>query len=149
MAIAFTIGLSVLFLVGSFGWSVVFPIVNQVLPERLFDVSTYVGAITSALLNVLVFTLLYRMLPNAKLHWNDVMLGAIVAGILWEIAKHGFLLFVSNYLTLSNLVYGSMTAIIAFLTWAYISMLIFLYGAHLNVRYRRRRLRLPPGAKQR
>ena len=149
LAIAFTLGLSALFLVGSFGWSVVVPILNQVLPERLIDVSTYIGAIASALLSVLVFTLLYRMLPNARLKWIDVMLGAIVAGILWEIAKHGFLLFVSNYLTLSNLVYGSMTAIIAFLTWAYISMLIFLYGAHVNVRYRRRRLGRPPTVRRR
>jgi uncharacterized BrkB/YihY/UPF0761 family membrane protein len=33
------------------------------------------------------------------------------------------------------LVYGSVTAIIAFLTWAYLSGLIFLFGAYLSVSY--------------
>jgi uncharacterized BrkB/YihY/UPF0761 family membrane protein len=36
---------------------------------------------------------------------------------------------------MSNLVYGSVAAIIAFLTWAYLSGLIFLFGAFLSVAY--------------
>ena len=148
LAIIFTIAISILLLIGSFTWSVVVPILNRALPDRLIDVSAYVGVMGSAFLSVVVFTLLYRMLPHARLEWVDVVLGAVIAGALWEVAKHGFLFFVTNYLTLSNLVYGSMTAIIAFLTWAYISMLIFLYGAHVNVRYRRRRLERPATASQ-
>ena len=148
LAIIFTIAISILLLIGSFTWSVVVPILNRALPDRLIDVSAYVGVMGSAFLSVVVFTLLYRMLPHARLEWVDVVLGAVIAGALWEVAKHGFLFFVTNYLTISNLVYGSMTAIIAFLTWAYISMLIFLYGAHVNVRYRRRRLERPATASQ-
>ena len=140
LAIIFTIGISILLMIGSFAWSVVVPILDQAMPARLIDVAAYVGIVGSALLSATVFTLLYKMLPHARLEWSDVMLGAVLAGVLWEVAKHGFLFFVTNYLTLSNLIYGSMTAIIAFLTWAYISMLIFLYGAHVNVHYRRRRL---------
>ena len=79
------------------------------------------------------------MLPHAKLSWQDVIVGAFAAGLLWELAKYVFLFFVTNYLTLSNLVYGSLTAIIGFLTWAYLSSLIFLFGAHVNLRYKQRR----------
>jgi uncharacterized BrkB/YihY/UPF0761 family membrane protein len=43
------------------------------------------------------------------------------------------------YLSVSNLVYGSVTAIIAILTWAYLSGLIFLFGAYLSVSYCRQR----------
>jgi len=145
LAIVSTLGISILLLIGSFGWSIVAPMLTQALPDRLIDIYAYVGAMGSALLSVCVFSLLYKMLPHTRLEWSDVLLGAIISGILWEIAKHAFLFFVTNYLTLSNLVYGSMTTIIAFLTWAYISMLIFLYGAHVNVHYRRRRLRQPEG----
>jgi uncharacterized BrkB/YihY/UPF0761 family membrane protein len=45
------------------------------------------------------------------------------------------LFFVSTYITASNLVYGSVAAIIAILTWAYLSGLIFLFGAYLSVSY--------------
>jgi len=49
------------------------------------------------------------------------------------------LFFVSTYISVSNLVYGSVTAIIAILTWAYLSCLIFLFGAYLNVSYYQQR----------
>ncbi|HQX02104.1 MAG TPA: hypothetical protein PLQ94_08335, partial [Anaerolineales bacterium] len=43
--------------------------------------------------------------------------------------------FVTSYISASNLVYGSVAAIIAILTWAYLSGLIFLFGAYLSVAY--------------
>jgi len=55
--------------------------------------------------------------------------------LLWELAKKAFLAFVTTYLSISNLVYGSVTAIIAFLLWVYISGLIFIFGASLSVIY--------------
>jgi uncharacterized BrkB/YihY/UPF0761 family membrane protein len=58
-----------------------------------------------------------------------------MAGFLWELAKKAFLSFVATYISVSNLVYGSVTAIIAFLVWAYLSSLIFLFGAYLSVFY--------------
>jgi uncharacterized BrkB/YihY/UPF0761 family membrane protein len=57
------------------------------------------------------------------------------AGLLWEFAKKAFLFFISSYLSVSNLVYGSVAAIIAFLLWAYLSGLIFLFGAFLSVSF--------------
>jgi membrane protein len=61
-----------------------------------------------------------------------VLPGAILAGILWQTAKYLFLHFVSNYLSRSNLIYGSVGTIVAFLTWTYLSSLILLFGAYLN-----------------
>ena len=57
------------------------------------------------------------------------------AGFLWELAKKTFLSLVSTYISVSNLVYGSVAAMIAFLAWAYLSGLIFLFGAYLSVAY--------------
>jgi membrane protein len=140
MAVGATLGVSILLLIGSFAWSVAVPVVNRLLPETIIEISPYLGVFGSVIVSALLFLVLYRMLPHAKLTWGDVVVGAIVAGVLWEIAKHIFFYFVSNFLTSSNLVYGSLTTIIAFLTWAYVSMLIFLFGGHVNERYRRLRL---------
>ena len=72
------------------------------------------------------------MLPHGASTWREILPGAIGAGLLWELAKKAFLFFVSTYISVSNLVYGSVAAIIAFLAWAYLSGLIFLFGALLS-----------------
>ena len=45
--------------------------------------------------------------------------------------------FITGYISVSNLIYGSVAAILAFLLWAYLSGLIFLFGAFLIVSYYR------------
>jgi membrane protein len=87
------------------------------------------------LLNIALFMVLYIMLPHGTATWREILPGAIGAGLLWELAKKAFLSFVSTYISTSNLVYGSVAAIIAFLAWAHISGLIFLFGAYLSVAY--------------
>lgn len=86
-------------------------------------------------LDVALFVALYMMLPHGISTWREILPGALGAGFLWELAKKAFLSFVSTYISVSNLVYGSVTAIIAFLAWAYLSGLIFLFGAYLSVSY--------------
>ena len=71
------------------------------------------------LLDIALFMLLYIMLPHGASTWREILPGAIGAGLLWELAKKAFLFFISTYISVSNLVYGSVAAIIAFLTWAY------------------------------
>ncbi|MBI5932139.1 MAG: YihY/virulence factor BrkB family protein [Chloroflexi bacterium] len=86
-------------------------------------------------LDIALFMALYMILPHGASTWREILPGAIGAGILWEFAKILFLSFVSSYITISNLVYGSVAAIIAFLVWAYLSSIIFLFGAYLSVSY--------------
>jgi len=91
---------------------------------------------------------LYLILPHAASGWREILPGAMGAGLLWELAKKAFLLFVSTYMSVSNLVYGSVAAVVAVMSWAYLSGLIFLFGAYLSVAYSRhsRRRREAAGA---
>jgi membrane protein len=93
----------------------------------------------AVLLNVALFMVLYLLLPHAASGWREILPGAIAAGMLWELAKRAFLFFISTYITISNLIYGSVAAIIAILTWAYLSSLILLFGAYLSVSYYQKR----------
>lgn len=108
---------------------------QTLLPDQLVQIVRSVRVGLVLFLDVVLFMLLYLMLPHGDATWREVLPGAITAGFLWELAKSTFLLFVSTYLATSNLVYGSVAAVIAFLTWAYLSGLIFLFGAYLNVAY--------------
>jgi YihY family inner membrane protein len=148
LAIIITLGISVVLWIGTFAWSIAAPLASSLLPDRLVNLSPYLSDVGTAILSIVVFGSLYYMLPHAKMRWPDVLLGAVVAGLLWEVAKRVFILLVTNYLTLSNLVYGSVTTIIAFLAWAYASSLIFLLGGYVNVRYRRRRQAQQAAAQQ-
>jgi membrane protein len=93
------------------------------------------GLVLAVILDVAFFLVLYWMLPHAASSWRGILPGAIGAGLLWELAKKAFIYFVTLYITVSNLVYGSVAVFIALLTWAYLSSWIFLFGTHLNVAY--------------
>ena len=105
------------------------------LPDQIIQIGGGISFIVAILLDVALFMVLYIMLPHGASTWREILPGAIGAGLLWEFAKKTFLFFVSTYISVSNLVYGSVAAIIAFLAWAYLSGLIFLFGAYLSVSY--------------
>jgi membrane protein len=105
------------------------------LPTQVLPLWGGIGFVVAILLDVALFMVLYIFLPRGASTWREVFPGAIAAGLLWELAKKAFLFFVSTYVSLTNLVYGSVAAIIAILTWAYLSGLIFLFGAYFSVAY--------------
>jgi membrane protein len=105
------------------------------LPVEFIRIEGGITYIVAILLDIALFMLLYLLLPHASAGWREILPGAIGAGLLWELAKKAFLFFVANYISVSNLVYGSVAAIIALMTWGYLSALIFLFGAYLSVSY--------------
>jgi membrane protein len=104
-------------------------------PAPAISMGGIVSLVLSILLDIALFMVVYMMFPHGASTWREILPGAIGAGLLWELAKKTFLFFVSTYISASNPVYGSVTAIIAILTWAYLSGFIFLFGVYLSVSY--------------
>ena len=140
-------GLSILFVLGFVGpilflASFVSSMITNLLtwmPALNLPIGDGISFVVSILLDISFFLVLYVLLPHADSTWREILPGAIGAGLLWELAKKAFLLFVSTYISISNLVYGSVAAIFAILTWAYLSGIIFLFGAYLSVFYYRQK----------
>ena len=86
--------------------------------------------ITGVLVTVLLFALIYRFMPNSDVKLRDALPGAILAGLLWEAAKYGFAQSL-HYFHYDQL-YGPVGAVVALLTWGYLSSLIMLFGAQLT-----------------
>jgi membrane protein len=107
------------------------------LPGLIIPFGGGIGFVVAILLDVALFMVLYILLPHGTSTWREILPGALGAGLFWELAKKIFLFFVSTYISISNLVYGSVAAIIAFLGWAYLSGLIFLFGGYLSASYYR------------
>jgi len=105
------------------------------LPIPIISMGGGVSLILAIVLDVALFMVLYMMLPHGTSTWREILPGALGAGFLWELAKKAFLSLVSTYIAVSNQVYGSVAALLAFLAWAYLSGLIFLFGAYLSVAY--------------
>ena len=87
--------------------------------------------VVSVLVTVALFTLIYRVMPNGRVTLRDSIPGAVVAGLLWEVSKYVFAssLHYFHY----DQIYGSVGAVVAVLTWSYVSSLILLFGAQLSV----------------
>ena len=81
-------------------------------------------------LSTLTFLVVYRYLPNIKLPWSNVVVGAATAGLLFEGIKQAFFWYLQTFARY-QLVYGSLTGIIVFLLWMYLSSAILLFGTAL------------------
>jgi membrane protein len=89
-----------------------------------------VFAAGSYLITVALFVLIYRFMPRSEVTWRDTLPGAFLAGLLWELAKYIFA-WSLNYFHYDQ-IYGSVGAVVAVLTWSYVSSLILLFGAQLT-----------------
>ena len=92
---------------------------------------------------------LYQVVPNCRVRWRHAISGALVAAVLFELARKGFALYVQGVANYRE-VYGALAAIPIFLIWVYLSWVIVLLGAILAAslhafEYRRADELLPPG----
>jgi membrane protein len=79
-----------------------------------------------------VIALVYRYAPNRpKAKWAWLTPGSIIATLLWIAATLGFGFYVTNFGSY-NATYGSLGAVVVFLTWLYLTAYILLMGGELN-----------------
>ena len=87
---------------------------------------------------IFVVGLVFYFVPNAKVRFRDVWVGAVLTGLLWR----GALALFSNYvrdLSRFNMLHGSIATVIVFLLWIYVSAVILLYGVEVTAAYARLR----------
>jgi membrane protein len=95
----------------------------------------------TTLLFIGVVGLIFYFVPNAKVRFRDVWVGAVVTGLAWRAALLGFSWYVRD-LTRFSKMHGSIAAVVVFLIWIYISAVLLLYGVEVtaaNARLRRHR----------
>ena len=85
-----------------------------------------------------MFLLVYKFMPNTSTYWRYLWPGAMVAAVLFELAKNLFVFYLSRFPNLEN-VYGALTPVIVLSLWTYLSGLILIFGAELSSEYGRLR----------
>jgi membrane protein len=81
----------------------------------------------------MLFALMFKILPDAKIRWKHVWLGSLVTGILFTIGKT----LLALYFIMANpaSVYGVAGTIILILLWVSYSSMILFFGAEFTATY--------------
>jgi membrane protein len=80
--------------------------------------------------SILIFFLIYWLLPNGHVPARAVFPAAVVTGLLWEVAKYGYILALP-WLNFQE-VYGPFSISVTLMFWAFLSGLLLLGGAYLS-----------------
>ncbi len=89
----------------------------------------------SFILITLLFALIYRLLPDVRLHRRDVLLGAVATSLLFVVGKTAIGFYLGRASVASA--YGAAGSLVVVLLWVYYSSLIFFFGAELTWVYSR------------
>ncbi len=90
----------------------------------------------ATILLMLCVALLFYFIPNTKVRFRDVWPGAILVGLLWRVAFSLFSWYAADLATW-NVIHGSIAAVVVFLLWIYVSVVILLYGTEMTASYAR------------
>ena len=107
--------------------------INQYFSDLAYYLLWFVNTFISGAIITTLFALIYMVLPNAKIKWRSVWVGALLTTILFFFGKY----LISLYLNTSNFTesYGAAGSLVALLAWVYYSVLILLFGAEFTCSY--------------
>ncbi len=82
------------------------------------------------LLQTAGLAILYLVMPNYPVRRRDALVGGLVAGIMLDVLKRGFGLYITYFPTYET-IYGAMATVPIFLVWVYLSWMVVLFGAEI------------------
>lgn len=105
----------------------------RLLPAYTFQLFHIINSLIIILVISGLFTVIFKILPDAVISWKDALLGAVFTALLFLLGK--FL--INYYIGTSNLgvTYGTAASIVIILTWVYYSSIILYFGAEFTKMY--------------
>jgi len=116
--------------------------IDAYLPFAVFVLQGLTFLISFILISVL-FAAIYKVLPDKRLEWRDVLVGAVATALLFTLGKFLIGLYIGTSAIASS--YGAAGALILVLLWVYYSAQIFLLGAEFTKAYASHRGSHRPG----
>jgi membrane protein len=113
----------------------------EALSNRLTNIFPHIALLLIYIFNLLItfgivtllFAIIFKVLPDAKIKWKDVITGAMVTAVLFMIGKFG----ITFYIGSSNVstAYGTAGSLVILLLWVYYSSIILYFGAEFTKAY--------------
>jgi membrane protein len=92
-----------------------------------------VNFILSFAVITVLFAMIYRILPDVRIDWSDVWVGAVVTALLFDIGKFLLGLYLGRSAVASS--YGAAGSVVVLLLWVFYSAQILFFGAELTRAY--------------
>jgi membrane protein len=96
------------------------------------------NVLVTFVLITIMFALLYKIIPQRKIHWQDVWIGAAVTSMMFSVGKELIGIYLGRSVTVTA--FGAVGSMAVFLLWVYYSAQIFLLGAEFTRLYSSARL---------
>ena len=101
-------------------------------PKSLVLIGKFAGYLVLVLVAAGVASMLYRIGPSREqARWKWITPGSVFTAVTWLLLTWAFGIYVSHF-TNYHATYGSLGAVVALLTWLYLSSYAFIFGAELN-----------------
>src|SRR5690606_19417915 len=102
------------------------------LPEQILFIK-WINYIVFIVVTTLLFTIIFKMLPDIKIAWFDSFVGAVVTTLLFMAGRY----FITIYLGLGNVgsTYGAAGTFVVFLIWIYYNSMTVFLGAEFTHQY--------------
>lgn len=101
------------------------------LPSPFLEISYHAAIIVVTFsMTLAMFIILFERLPNRPLRFREVLPSALLTALFWEAARSVFTLLLARFSY--RHIYGSIGAVVALMTWAYISSVVILFGAQVS-----------------
>ncbi len=129
----FLILISSIFLISSGATIVAFHFLRLNVLFRDFPYSNHflqvIFAISAFVFTTMLFTIIYKVLPDTNVHLSKAFIGGVLASIVWHIGNYIFVLTIPYFHY--EQVYGSIWAIVIIVVWIYVSSWIFIFCGQL------------------
>lgn len=109
---------------------------GHLLPPGLDFVWQLVNFIFAFIVSTVLFGLIYKVLPDVKIGWSDVWIGAALTSVLFSIGRY----LLGQYLGNSSFgsTYGAAGSLVVVLAWVYYAAQILFFGAEFTQVYARK-----------
>ncbi|MFC6998896.1 YihY/virulence factor BrkB family protein [Rufibacter roseus] len=138
LSLAMVVSLGFLLMV-SLSIEVILGVLNEYLRSQFSGVAVYLitagNFLVSVLISIAIFAAIFKVLPDAKIRWPNVWVGATVTAILFVIGKYVLNIYLQYDPLASS--YGAASSMILILVWVYYTSIIFLLGAEFTQVYSR------------
>jgi membrane protein len=109
------------------------PLIGLKVSEAAF-MSKLFAILLPLILGLVMFFLIYKIIPYRKIDTKAALIGAVFASGLWEVAKLLFDIYIKNYANFQK-IYGSFGTLVVMFFWIYYSSFIVLIGAEIGSNY--------------
>lgn len=106
---------------------------QTIFPDVAVFLFYIINLFVTLIVSMLIFTVIFKVLPDARIKWKDVFAGALITAILFLIGKFGISLYISQ--TKIGSTYVAAGSLVVLLVWVYYSSIILYLGAAFTKAY--------------